>query len=328
LTLKNWFFVNNEIEFMKILITGGAGFLGTALANRLVNEGHIVRVLDDVSSGDPARLDEKVNFTRGSVTDVPKLWTLLQGIDCVYHLAARVSVPESVLYPGEYNTVNVDGTVGIMQAMRDAGVRRVILTSSGAVYGEQIQQPVHEDCMPHPTSPYAVSKLAAEYYMHTIGALWGMETVALRIFNAYGPGQLPRASHPAVIPAIIRQALSGGSVIVHGGGKQTRDFVYIDDVTNAMVNAINAQNVNRLTMNVGSGVATSVNDLVATVEKVYGKSVNVLRVTAESGGVSHMCADLRRSRELLKYSPEVSLEEGVAKIIESFREKDREKDRK
>ncbi|MBU6359068.1 MAG: NAD-dependent epimerase/dehydratase family protein [Chloroflexota bacterium] len=306
---------------MKILITGGAGFLGVALANRLIQEGHLVRVLDDLSSGDPSRLDQNVSFTRGNVTDVPKLWSLLQNVDCVYHLAARVSVPESVLYPGEYNLANVDGTVGIMQAMRDAGVRRVILASSGAVYGEQIQQPVHEDCMPHPTSPYAVSKLAAEYYMHTIGALWGMETVALRVFNVYGPGQVARASHPAVIPAVVRQAFGGGSVIIHGGGKQTRDFVYIDDVTDALVNAMNAQNINRLTINVGSGVATSVNDLVATVEKAINKSVNVLRVTAESGGVSHMCADLRRARELLKYQPKVALSDGLKKVVASLQEK-------
>jgi len=179
---------------MRFLVTGGAGFLGSALANRLARDGHTVRVLDDLSAGDPARLDPAVAFTRGDVSDVPKLWTLLQGVDCVYHLAARVLVPESILYPREYNAVNVGGTVAVMEAMRDAGVKRVVLASSGAVYGEQERQPVSEDARPNPDSPYAVSKLSAEHYVRTIGALWHIETVILRVFNAYGPGQpLPPA---------------------------------------------------------------------------------------------------------------------------------------
>jgi UDP-glucose 4-epimerase len=304
---------------MRFLITGGAGFLGSALANTLASDGHTVRVLDDLSGGDPGRLIDKVTFTRGSVTDVPKLWSLLQGVDCVYHLAARVSVPESVLYPSEYNESNVDGTVRIMQAMRDAGVRRVVLTSSGAVYGVQVQQPLQEEFVPHPTSPYAVSKLAAEYYVHTIGALWGMETVALRIFNAYGPGQMLRTSHPAVIPAFARQALNGGSIVVHGDGKQTRDFVYVDDVIHGLVAAATAQNVNRLTINIGSGVATAINDVIEACQRVLGKNLNVLRVTAESGGVSSMCADLTRARELLSYKPGVSLHDGIRCIFDNLR---------
>ncbi|MGQ9904764.1 MAG: NAD-dependent epimerase/dehydratase family protein [Anaerolineae bacterium] len=303
---------------MKVLITGGAGFLGSALANTLVRAGVVVRVIDNLSSGDPSRLDPAVHFTRGDVADVPKLWSVLQGVDCVYHLAARVSVPESVLYPKDYNDTNVGGTVALMQAMRDAGVRRVVLASSGAVYGEQAEQPVHETCIPSPASPYAVSKLAAEYYVHTIGALWGIETVALRIFNAYGPGQAFRASHPPVIPAIVRQALNGGSIIVHGSGKQTRDFVYVDDVVSALISAASAPNVNRLTINVGSGVGASINTVVETVGQVLGKSLAALHVTAESGGVSRMSADLSRARERLGYQPRVSLEEGLRQVVQAF----------
>src|SRR3954469_8257862 len=140
---------------MQFLITGGAGFLGSALANTLVSQGHGVRVLDDFSAGDPARLAPEISVTRGDVNDIPKLWTLLQGVECVYHLAARVSVPESVLYPRDYNAVNVGGTVSVLEAMRDAGVRRVVLSSSGAVYGEQGHQPLREDMPPDPRSPYA-----------------------------------------------------------------------------------------------------------------------------------------------------------------------------
>src|SRR5512138_3759056 len=168
---------------MRFLVTGAAGFLGAALANRLSREGNPVRGLDDLSTGDPSTLSPEIQLNRGDINDRPKLWTLLQDIDCVYHLAARVSVPESVLYPREYNQVNVGGTVTLMEAMRDVGVRRVVFISSGAVYGEQATQPVREDATPNPRSPYAVSKLSAEYYIRTIGQLWRIETVTLRVFN-------------------------------------------------------------------------------------------------------------------------------------------------
>ncbi len=238
---------------MNFLITGAAGFLGSALANQLAREGHQVRGLDDLSTGDPQALSPDMHFTRGDVSDRPKLWTLLQEVDVVYHLAARVSVPESVLYPRDYNLVNVGGTVALMEAMRDVGVRRVVLASSGAVYGDLGEQPLAETATPNPRSPYAVSKLAAEYYVRTIGGLWGIETVGLRIFNAYGPGQHMPASHPPVVPYFLRQALRSGTLVVHGDGRQTRDYVYVDDVVSAMVAASTAPNVDGLLINVGSG---------------------------------------------------------------------------
>lgn len=302
---------------MKYLITGGAGFLGVALANALARQGNVVRVIDDVSTGDPSRLDPPVHFTRGDVNDIPKLWSLLQGVDVVYHLAARVSVSESVLYPRDYNATNVGGTVSLIQAVRDAGVRRIVFTSSGAVYGEQSDERVREDAIPNPGSPYAVSKLAAEHYLNTIGALWGIDTVILRVFNAYGPGQQLRASHPPVVPAMLRQALGGGSIIVHGDGRQQRDFVFVDDVVNALIAAGGASTVNRLVINVGSGVPTSINDLVVALGNCMGKELTPLRVTAESGGVSRLSADLSRARERLGYAPKVSLDEGIRRTLEA-----------
>ncbi len=173
---------------MNFLVTGAAGFLGSALANQLARDGNQVRGLDDLSTGDPSRLNPSVLFTRGDVADRPKLWTLLQDVECVFHLAARVSVSESVSYPREYNAVNVGGTVSLMEAMRDVGVRRVIFVSSGAVYGEQKEQPLSESTIPNPGSPYAVSKLAAEYYVRTIGGLWGIETTILRVLMPTGRG--------------------------------------------------------------------------------------------------------------------------------------------
>lgn len=300
---------------MRFLVTGGAGFLGSALANRLVAEGHSVRVLDDLSNGDSASLSPAVHFTRGDVNNIPLLWSALQGVDCVYHLAARVSVAQSVLYPRDYNAVNVGGTVSLMEAMRDAGVRRVVLTSSGAVYGQQEQQPVRESAAPEPDSPYAVSKWAAEQYVHTIGALWGIETVALRIFNAYGPGQALPVSHAPVVPRFLYQALTGGSVVIFGDGQQTRDFIYVSDVISALVRAAEARAVNRLVINVGSGQETSVSRLAAQVEEVTGHSLSVLYNQEKSGGVRRLVADIGRARELLGWEPQVSLAQGLAQTL-------------
>jgi len=296
---------------MNFLITGAAGFLGSTLANYLAREGHQVRALDDLSKGDPAALSPEVHFTRGDVSDRPKLWTLLQEVDCVYHLAARVSVPESVLYPREYNASNVGGTVSLMEAMRDVGVRRVILASSGAVYGDQGEQPLTESATPDPHSPYAVSKIAAEYYVRTIGKLWGMETVCLRIFNAYGPGQHLPPSHPPVVPHFLRQALRGGTLVVHGDGQQTRDYVYVDDVISAMVAAATASTVNGLVINVGSGTETSIRELVKKVGEVTGREVESLNNANTSGGVSRMKADLSLAGQKLNYKPSIKLDEGL-----------------
>ncbi len=300
---------------MNFLVTGAAGFLGSALANRLAREGHQVRGYDDLSAGDPSRLSADVLFTRGDVTDRPKLWTLLQEIDCVYHLAAKVSVPESILYPREYNIINVGGTVSVMEAMRDVGVRRVILISSGAIYGDQGQQPLVEDAPPNPGSPYAVSKLAAEHYVHTIGALWGIDTVALRVFNAYGPGQPLAAAHPPVVPHFLRQVSHGGSMVIHGKGKQTRDFVYLDDVVAAMVAAASAPTINRSVLNIGSGTETSIQSLGQSVLEAAGIKSEWIYKEDQDTGPSRMCADIRLAKEKLGYKPRFSLQEGLERMI-------------
>jgi len=296
---------------MNFLITGAAGFLGSSLANHLAREGHQVRGLDNLSTGDPQVLAPDVHFTRGDVNDRPKLWTLLQDVDVVYHLAARVSVPESILYPRDYNDANVGGTVALMEAMRDVGVRRVVLSSSGAVYGDLAESTLTESTTPNPRSPYAVSKLAAEYYVRTIGNLWNIETVSLRIFNAYGPGQHLPPSHPPVVPHYLRQALRGGTLVGHGDGSQTRDYIYVDDVVSAMVAASTAPNINGQVINVGSGIETSIKDLIRQVLEVTNSKANVVYNSQTSGGVSHMKADLNLAKEKLRFTPSIKLEEGL-----------------
>jgi len=296
---------------MNFLITGAAGFLGSSLANQLAREGHQVRGIDDLSTGDPQALAPDIHFTRGDVNDRPKLWTLLQDVDVVYHLAARVSVQESILYPRDYNAINVGGTVALMEAIRDVGIKRVVLASSGAIYGDLGEQTLKETITANPRSPYAVSKIAAEYYVRTIGTLWNIETVSLRIFNAYGPGQHLPPSHPPVVPHYLRQALRGGTLVAHGDGTQTRDYVYVDDVVSAMVAASTAPNINGLVINVGSGVETAIKDLIRLVLEITDSKANVVYNSQSSGGVSRMRADLTLAQEKLRFSPSIKLEDGL-----------------
>jgi UDP-glucose 4-epimerase len=296
---------------MRFLITGAAGFLGAPLANRLAAEGNTVVGLDDLSTGNPDRLSPKVTFIRGDVNDRPKLWSLLQEVDCVYHLAARVIVPESVLYPREYTQVNVGGTVSLMEAMRDVGVRRVIFISSGSIYGNQSIQPLKETARPNPRSPYAVSKLSAEYYVRTIGDLWGIETVCLRVFNAYGPGQRLPPSYAPVIPYCLNQAIQNGTIVIHGDGKQSRDYVYVDDAVEAMVSAASSPKADHLIINVGSGVETNVNEIVKLVLEVTGQSPQVIHNPQHEGGPSRMQADINLAKSKLGYKPKISLRQGL-----------------
>lgn len=300
---------------MRCLVTGGAGFIGAALTHRLIQDGHQVRVLDDLSAGDPGDLPEEASFTRGDVRDRPKLWTLLQNVDCVFHLAARISVQESVLYPREYNDVNVGGTVSLAEAVRDAGVRRVVFASSATVYGQQESQPVVESARTHPSVPYAVSKLAAEHYLFALGELCRFDTIVLRIFNAYGPGQRLPPAHAPVVPLFVRNIINGTSLVLHGEGGQTRDFVYIDDVVDALVAAAHLRTGTRTIINVGSGVETSIRELVTTLSAVSGRRPETVTNPQQRGGLARLVADLSLAGQLLGYRPKVTLSEGLARMV-------------
>ncbi len=245
---------------------------------------------------------------------MPKLWSLLQGIDVVFHLAARVSVPASVLYPREYNDANVGGTVALLEACRDVGVRRVVFGSSATVYGNQETQPVTESMWPRPAVPYAVSKLAAEQYLFTIGRNSGFETVALRIFNAYGPGQHMPPAHPPVVPQFMHQTIGRGSLIVFGDGEQTRDFVYVDDVVAALISAAIVSDIDHKIINVGSGKETSINDLIRQIGETVGAQPNVLYNRESSGGLPRLVADISQARRWLKWQPQTDLATGLLRL--------------
>ena len=301
---------------MRFLITGGAGFIGTTLANHLVRTGHHVRVLDDLSAGDPSRLDARVLFSRGDVRNVPNLWTLLQDVECVYHLAARISVPESVLYPLEYNDVNVGGTVALLTAVRDVGVPRVVLTSSASVYGNQPGQPVHETMQPSPKSPYAITKIAAEHYLFMLGRLYNCDAVALRVFNAYGPGQRIPPAHAPVVPLFLRRALTGGSLVVHGNGSQTRDFVHIDDVLDLTLLAMDKISDGRA-INIGMGKLTSFLELIEVFTGFAGYKPTIKPLLDKPVGVHSRYCDMTWVEENLGWKAKISIEEGMRRVYEA-----------
>lgn len=299
---------------MHALITGGAGFLGSHLANRLRERQWSVRVLDDLSSGRSDHLVAGVDLHRGDVNDLPLLWSLLQGVDVVFHLAALVSLPASAHHPRACNTVNVGGTVTLLEACRDVGVRRIVLASSATVYGAQSRQPVHEGMPPMPLVPYAVSKVAAEAYLFNLARINGFEAVALRIFNAYGPRQAIPHAHAPVIPRVMQDILNHRTVVVFGDGGQTRDFVYVDDVVDALVAAAAAPEANQQVINIGSGIELSINDVVARVGGTVGHSPNVMHNLQVQGGVTRLVADISRARSLLEFEPKVDLPTGLRRL--------------
>lgn len=319
---------------MRFLITGVAGFLGSALAKKLLHERHEVRGLDDLSAGERANIPNEVDFEQGDINDMPKLWKLMNGVDAVIHMAAKVSVRDSTYYPRDYNAVNVGGTLSVLEAMRDTGVKRLVFSSSGALYGAQESQPLHEALSPNPQSPYAVSKLAAEYYIRTTGRMWGLETICLRIFNVYGPGQPLLAANPPVIPQFFKQILSGGSVVVHGDGDQSRDFVYIDDVILALERAATIEDLpstnkeglpsanketlpsQHVVVNVGSGEDIKMLDLAERIGDIAKKKPAFLMNTDSSAGVTRMRADLKQLEALLGIVPQTTLHTGLRRILE------------
>lgn len=308
---------------MRVLITGGAGFIGHHLARACAGRGDDVVVLDDFSTGTRERLDG-VGVSRvieGDLRAGPGLVDALRDREVVFHLAAIASVSRSIVDPVTTNSVNVDGTIRLMVTAAEAGVRRVVLASSSAVYGGKPELPSRESHRPDPQSPYATSKLAAEHYAHTIGSAHGIETVALRYFNVFGPGQDPEAEYAAVVPRFITAAIGNGAPVIYGDGRQSRDFIFIDDVVFANVNAASVPSITGMTANVGSGERRSLLDLLNAVGQATGATLNPRFEATRPGDVRDSQADISLAEAKLGFRSVVGFIEGVRRTMVWYRDR-------
>jgi nucleoside-diphosphate-sugar epimerase len=308
---------------MKALVTGGAGFIGSHLAARLVAEGHGVRVLDNFATGRRSNIDAiggDVELVEGDIQSYERASKAVRGCEIVFHQAALPSVPRSIQDPLTSNATNVIGTLNILLAARDEDVRRVVCASSSSVYGANPTLPKVEDMAAVPISPYATAKLASEGYCRSFGVGYGLETVALRYFNVFGARQDPTSQYAAVIPNFIVALLENRPVTVFGDGQQSRDFTHVDNVVQANLLAIDAPGVSGKVFNVAYGCEVTINELVAELQELIGCDVETIHEPARAGDVPHSLASLARAREELGYEPEVDLREGLTRTIAHYRE--------
>jgi UDP-glucose 4-epimerase len=295
----------------RIAVTGGAGFIGSHLVDALSAENDVV-VLDDFSSGRMENLLGSAGhrIVRGSVTRPSQLRLAFRGADTVFHLAARPGVPASVADPRGSSRVNLDGTLNVLEAARECDVRKVVFSSSCAVYGDA-RPPVRETAAPAPMSPYAVQKLAAEHYCKNFQALYGLRTVCLRYFNVFGPRQDPASQYAAVVPVFFRDLLAKGRLTVFGDGSQTRDFIFVDDVVRANLLAAEKGAADGLVLNIATGRGTSVNALAREIARLAAKPLAVKRAPPRGGDIRHSWADISRARKVLGFRPKTSLSDGL-----------------
>jgi UDP-glucose 4-epimerase len=307
------------------LVTGGAGFIGSHVVERLLAEGWRVRVLDNLSTGSRANLPFAARYggalevIEGDVRDLATVERAAAGCRVIFHQAAMRSVPRSVVDPLGANENNVTGTLHVLEAARRAGVRRVVYASSSSVYGDRPDLPKREDQPPKPISPYAVSKAAGEQYAAVWARLYDVETVGLRYFNVFGPRQDPASEYAAVIPRFILWGLRGEPLEVHGDGTQSRDFTYVDNVVEANVLAAKAADAAGEVVNVGCGDRVSLLDIIAALERLLGRRLERRHTPRRPGDVPHTLADVAKAKRLLGYTPLVDFEEGLRRTVEFFR---------
>jgi UDP-glucose 4-epimerase len=308
------------------VVTGGAGFIGSHVAGRLLRDhpAATVRVFDNFSTGAMGNLPfaasagTRLEVVRGDVRDLAAVERVVRGAAVIFHQAAMRSVPRSVADPLGANENNVTGTLHVLEAAKRAGVRRVVYASSSSVYGDRPELPKREDQPPAPISPYAVSKAAGEQYAAVWTRLYGVETVGLRYFNVFGPRQDPASEYAAVIPRFILWALRGAPLEVHGDGRQSRDFTYIDNVVEANLLAARAPQASGEAFNVGCGDRVSLLDIIARLEKLLGRALERRHTPSRAGDVPHTLADVGKAGRLLGYAPAVTFDEGLRRTLDYF----------
>jgi UDP-glucose 4-epimerase len=307
---------------MRFVVTGGAGFIGSNTVDELVRRGHGVVVLDDLSSGKEENLAEvrnKITLIKGSITDIEVVRKAMHEAECVLHLAARTSVPKSVKDPIESNKVNIDGTLNVLVAARDAKVKRVVFAASSSAYGETPTLPKVESMVPQPISPYGVTKFVGELYAQTFGRCYGLDNVSLRYFNIFGPRQDPSSPYSGVLAKFCTAFLEDTPPVIFGDGEQTRDFTYVENAVQANLLACEAPNASGKVFNVGVGGRFSLNQTIALLNKISGKNLQPKYDAPRDGDIRDSQADISQAREYLGYEPQVAFEEGLRRTFEWYR---------
>jgi nucleoside-diphosphate-sugar epimerase len=302
----------------KFLVTGGAGFIGSHIVKRLVDDGAEVRVVDNFSTGQAERLDalrSSIEFVKGDLAEQATAREIVDGVDLVIHQAAVPSVQRSVADPVATNRANVTATVNLLEACRDAQVRRIVFAASSSAYGDTKVLPKREDMPVNPLSPYALQKLIGEGYCKLYHDLFGLETVCLRYFNVFGPHQDPHSEYSAVIPKFITRLLANQPITIHGDGEQSRDFTFIDNVVEANLLALKAPDAAGKMCNIGCGEHITLNRLVMLLGQHLGVNAKVIHAPPKPGDVRHSLADIERAKAVLHYRPKITVEEGLRRTI-------------
>lgn len=307
------------------LVTGGAGFIGSHLVRRLVERGETVRVVDNFSTGKDENIEswrDRVSIIRGDICSRDTVRKAMADVDYVLHQAALPSVPRSIKDPISSNHVNVNGTLNLLIAAKECGVKRFVYASSSSVYGNPEQMPVNETFTPNPLSPYAVTKLSTEYYAAIYSQIYGLETVGLRYFNVFGPGQDAASQYSAVIPIFISRILNGNAPVVFGDGEQSRDFTYIDNVVDANMLAAAAEGVSGKVFSIACGERISLNNMIGLIGGFLDAAVRPEYAEPRQGDVKHSFADISKAASLLGYKPRVSFERGLKMTLDWYNGRD------
>jgi nucleoside-diphosphate-sugar epimerase len=302
------------------LVTGGTGFIGSHLVEALLIRGDTVRVLDDLSSGQLENLShiiDRIDFIEGNIRDSATVQQATTGVDFIFHLAALVSVPKSMAEPTEAELINAVGTLNLLNAAKAAGVQRLVLSSTCAVYGDDPTLPKTETMCPQPKSPYAISKLAAEYYCHIFNESFGLETVILRYFNIFGPRQDPSSAYSGVISIFVDKLSQGLAPIIFGNGQQTRDFVFVDDVVRANLLAAEAPKAAGEIFNIGTGRPISINQLFENLRHIFNRDLKPDYRPARTGDILHSYANPSRAKTVLGWQAQVDFEKGLKRLVET-----------
>jgi UDP-glucose 4-epimerase len=304
----------------RVLVTGGGGFIGSNLVRALLDKGHDVRVLDNFSTGNRANLSGlDIEVIEGELRSYERVHNAVRGVEVVFHLGALGSVPRSVQDPLTSSAVNIEGTLNVLLAARDEGIRRVVYSSSSSVYGPRRELPVTEDMPPDPISPYGVAKLAAERYCVSFSRVYeSFESVVVRYFNVFGPRQSPFSQYAAVIPLFVTAIAAGEPILVYGDGEQRRDFTYVSNVVDATIRAAEAAGASGRIFNVAASSPATVNEVAAAIGAVLGKPVEKTFAPPRVGDIRDSWADVTAAREVLGWEPTVDLEDGLRRTVETL----------